>query len=167
MATAVVFKYHWKTCQNRWKMAKFQKVGHIWKMRHQASLKNSNFAILGQFQGDFVVVKTKKMTDFLFFADRLSEIWPILADFMANSFRNSIFLVEFSGNVGRNIFLKSTARQNFFGQISRNRDWNAIFCASFTIGVPILDIWGLILWFSYSFWQLGLGGPEKLTRNDQ
>ena len=44
--------------------------------------------------------------------------------------------------------------------ISRNRD-------SFTFWVPILHIWGPILWFSYSFWQLGVGGPEKRTRNVQ
>ena len=31
--------------------------------------------------------------------------------------------------------------------------------------VPILDIWGPILWFSYSFWQKG--GPEKRTGNVQ
>ena len=38
----------------------------------------------------------------------------------------------------------------------------------FTFQVPILDIWGQILWFSYSFWQLlGVGGPEKRTRNVQ
>ena len=37
--------------------------------------------------------------------------------------RNSIFLVEFSGNVGQNIFLTSTASQKkVFGRISRNRD---------------------------------------------
>ena len=74
MATAVVFKYHWKTCQNRWKMAKFQKVGHIWKMQHQASLKNSNFAILGQFQGDFVAVKPNQHNRFSVFCKFCQKI---------------------------------------------------------------------------------------------
>ena len=69
--------------------------------------------------------------------------------------RNSIFLVEFSGNVGRNIFMMSIARPECY------------FSASFTFWVPILDIWGSIFWFSYSFWQLGVGGREKRTRNVQ
>ena len=51
-------------------------------------------------------------------------------------------------------------RTNEIVYISRNRD-------SFTFRVPILDIFRPILWFSYSFRQLGVGGPEKRTRSVQ
>ena len=142
MATAVVFKYHWKTCQNRWKMAKFQKVGHIWKRQRQASLKNSNFAILGQFQGDFVFSSKTKSTWPIFcllqilsknryiriansnifmpnskredFGDskthRLFEIWPILADFMANSFRKNVFYSTHTMKIMKNRILQFQAK---------------------------------------------------------
>ena len=45
--------------------------------------------------------------------------------------KNSIFLVEFYGNTGRNIFLMSKAA--VFQEIEKN----AIFCVSFTFRVPI------------------------------
>ena len=57
------------------KWPNLKKIEHIWKRQRQASLKNSNFAILGQIQGDFVVVQTnKKMTDFLFLANFVKKL---------------------------------------------------------------------------------------------
>ena len=71
------------------------------------------------------------------------------------STRNSIFLVE------------QSEPENFSAIFTEIETRIIFFCVSFTFQVPFLDISGPILWFSYSFWQLGVGGPEKRTRNVQ
>ena len=65
--------------------------------------------------------------------------------------RNSIFLVEFSGNIGRNGFLTSIASQKIFRPYFQKSRLEYFFCVSFTFRVPFLDIWGPILWLSCSF----------------
>ena len=68
------------------------------------------------------------------------------------------------------VFWKCYACQKNISAVFPKIETRILFFVSlntFTFWVPIMDIWGPILWFSYSFWQLGVGGPEKWTRNDQ
>ena len=52
----------------------------------------------------------------------------------------SIFLFEFSGNAGRNIFLMSIVSRKIFQPYFQKSRLEYYFCVSFTFRVPILDI---------------------------